>query len=138
MDPRSIRGTSTMGYKNPDQKRAYQREWLMSRRIAWIETNGPCKMCGSKNDLEIDHIDRSEKARDIATIWSLRKERREQELAKCQVLCASCHDSKTMAERGPSIVPHGNTRYGYGCRCMTCRHDHAKVNASYRQADRYG
>ena len=80
-------------------KKPYQVMWLKARRTEWIKQNGPCKMCGSWDNLEIDHIDPSLKKYDPTTLWSRRKEFREEELAKCQVLCKSCHLQKTKLDR---------------------------------------
>lgn len=74
---------------------SYQSEWLKRRRDLWIEKNGPCKSCGSLENLQIDHIDPTEKKYHPSRLWSRRKEVRDKELAKCQVLCKSCHSKKT-------------------------------------------
>jgi hypothetical protein len=58
-----------------------------------------CVRCGSTEDLELDHIDpstkHSESKNTSGLIWSWCTERREAELAKCQILCKSCHLTKT-------------------------------------------
>ena len=99
--------------------RAYQLEWLQRRRREWLSDKA-CVSCGSRENLEVDHIDPTTKV--SHRIWSWRAERREAELAKCQVLCRECHHWKTGDERR---VP---TRHGtehmynhYGCRCEPCR-----------------
>ena len=81
---------------NPETKRAYQRKWLADRRNAWFSINGPCKRCGSRENLQLDHIDRTQKVNHA--VWSWRKERRLLELAKCQVLCEICHRKKSAKE----------------------------------------
>jgi len=85
---------------DPDKRKAYAREWHKNvggaaRRSAWIEENGPCIKCGSSDKLEVDHIDPNEKVFNPTYVWRLCKEAREVELAKCQVLCHSCHVEKT-------------------------------------------
>jgi hypothetical protein len=62
-------------------------------RAEWIAANGPCRQCGSKERLEIDHKNPDDKV--SHAVWSWRKEKREAELAKCQVLCYKCHKRKT-------------------------------------------
>lgn len=104
-----------------DRKRQYQLEWINQRRLAWIAENGPCARCGSSDELEVDHVDRAAKSMHPTRIWSRRKEARDEELAKCQVLCGSCHKLKTAAEQWTDM-PHG-TRRRYnnrGCRCRAC------------------
>ena len=60
--------------------------------------NGPCVKCGcwDLDQLEVDHIDPNTKV--SHRVWSWSKERRENELAKCQVLCRACHLTKTCGE----------------------------------------
>ena len=77
-----------------------------TRRNAWISANGPCQRCGSTTNLEIDHIDWRTKEHDIGNIWHRNSEIRRLELAKCQVLCASCHQEKSgkeMSERRKGV-----------------------------------
>lgn len=99
-----------------EYQRKYQRKWIANRRRAWLAANGPCVKCGGTTKLQVDHIDPNKK--DSHRIWSWSLPRREAELAKCQVLCAKCHDLKTRGVR-----QHG-TQAMYrrlGCRCEKCR-----------------
>ena len=113
-----------------DYKKEYQRTWLQIRRTQWIKENGPCKVCGSWEGLEVDHIDPDKKEFRIATIWSRRKEVREKELAKCQVLCKTHHIEKTSREN--SLLGHGSPeRYkDKNCKCASCAA--AKKKASFK------
>ncbi len=120
-----------MPFASPEQRKAYQREWMRKRREQWISENGPCKRCGSKENLEVDHIDRSTKIDHKVWSWSL--ERRTKELSKCQVLCHDCHTEKGVEcgdQQPPS--PHGSlNRYlVHGCRCELCRRRKAEYRAS--------
>lgn len=72
--------------------RNYQREWIKKRRNSWFQDKC-CVKCKSTKNLELDHIDPYSKISNH--IWSWSKERRIQELEKCQVLCYSCHKEKT-------------------------------------------
>lgn len=105
-----------------DERRAYlrkyQRGWLNRRRAEWIAANGPCKKCGSSERLEVDHIDPAQKI--THAVWSWSKVRREAELAKCQVLCYTCHKAKTSSDR-PAAKCGTRSRYVAGCRCADCR-----------------
>lgn len=128
-DPRSIRGRSTMGYKNPEKQKKYQREWRAQRRADWLKDK-TCARCGSAEQLEVDHKDPSEKV--SHKIWSWSEKRRNEELAKCQVLCKPCHLEKTRRDNEPA---HGtNSRYTspvWRCRCDACREAHRETNAKY-------
>jgi 5-methylcytosine-specific restriction endonuclease McrA len=85
-------------------------------RRDWLFLNGPCRHCGSWDDLEVDHIDPTEKEIESNTLWRGAAARRAAELAKCQVLCKICHRMKHAS-------PHGSLgRYKrLGCRCDLCR-----------------
>ena len=78
--------------------KAYQNRWLAERRMTWIKENGPCKHCGTWDNLEVDHINPAKKKYPAAKLWSRRKSFRDRELAKCQVLCKSCHLKKSILE----------------------------------------
>jgi 5-methylcytosine-specific restriction endonuclease McrA len=99
----------------------YQRNWMKQRRLEWVNANGPCKSCGSDENLEVDHIDPSLKRNHVSRLWSCRVEVREKELAKCQVLCYNCHLKKTISEI--SGTTHGTyaMRNKYGCSCEICK-----------------
>ncbi len=98
----------------PDsRKRAFAR--ITARRVQWFVENGPCKLCGSTNRLEIHHRNPEDKV--SHRIWSLCDARRSAELSKCDVLCWSCHHKVVHT----STVPHGASKYDHGCRCEICR-----------------
>lgn len=78
-----------------DGKREYQRKWIANRRAEFFKDKS-CAKCGSTESLELDHIDRLTKVSN--SIWSWSQVRREEELAKCQVLCSDCHLKKTSQE----------------------------------------
>lgn len=116
--------------------RRYQREWIAKRRQDWIDENGPCAKCGSAEDLEVDHVDPSSKMFNPAAIWSLSRRNpvRVAELAKCQVLCYSCHLTKTGEYSGWNReASHGtSTRYSRGCRCQECRNEVTRQKREWR------
>ena len=118
-----------------EERRKYGREWISNRRKQWF-SDKVCVDCGSKENLELDHVIPQDKA--SHKIWSWSRERREVELAKCVARCHKCHKKKTAVDlrntrlikgrvrhvymaSGP--IPHG-TWSGYidhGCRCRLCR-----------------
>lgn len=111
-----------MAYKDKNKQREFQVSWRTARRQAYIDSKGGvCAKCGSSDQLEVDHIDRSLKTMSPTKIWSRTEEIRNKELINCQVLCNSCHKEKTAIERYVEN-PHGvYAKYKYGCRCDLCR-----------------
>lgn len=82
-------------------------------------TGKSCVKCGSTDSLELDHIDPAQKVGH--RIWSWSAERRATEIAKCQVLCADCHLTKTKADRRARMKHGTESMYRLGCRCEPCR-----------------
>lgn len=94
-------------------RKAFKKQWDKERRDhnnklikRWKLRKG-CSCCGYKEHhaaLVLDHIDPSTKCptlskgsrRSYNSSWS--KDRLKQELAKCQVLCANCHQVRTFDE----------------------------------------
>lgn len=81
-----------MPNSNREAYRAYHRTYMRKRRQEWFADKA-CIRCGSRNALELDHIDPSIKV--THKVWSWTKARRDMELAKCQALCHACHKAKT-------------------------------------------
>lgn len=104
-----------------ERHRAYCLAWIRKHRNEWLQANGPCRKCGSWERLEVDHIDPTTKVNH--KVWSWKPERRIAELAKCQVLCHTCHLKKSLEYRKANArKDHGNsTQYRNGCRCFDCR-----------------
>lgn len=74
------------------------------RRAMYIEKlGGACAVCGSVDRLEFDHIDPSTKIDVINFRWAAAKV--EAEVAKCQLLCRTCHQRKSAYE----------SKLRYGC-----------------------
>jgi len=82
--------------KTKELQREYQRKWMAKRRNDWLAGKS-CLVCGSTNNLEVDHIDRTKKKYQISSLWgmNINNPNRVAELAKCQVLCHKCHIDKT-------------------------------------------
>jgi len=129
--------------KDTEKRKAYlkeyQRKWMRDRRLDWVLANGPCKHCGSWDSLEVDHIKREDKTMHASCVWSRRKEVRDKELSKCQVLCKSCHLKKTISEvEYPGIVHGTSNGYDhYGCRCEECRLARSKRDMKRRNPNKY-
>jgi 5-methylcytosine-specific restriction endonuclease McrA len=112
--------------RDKQKRRDWMRNKARERRKAYIDENGPCQICGSSIDLEIDHKDRNQKTFNISWLW-LRPTALALELKKCWVLCSSCHLSKTKLESSKPIVHGTLTAYKTkGCRCRLCKDVTAK------------
>lgn len=113
-------------------KRDYQNAWMQRRRQEYLDASDGCAVCGSRERLEIDHIDRATKV--THRVWSWSKVRRDAELAKCQVLCYKHHLEKTVQEN--TIIQHG-THHMYNhhkCRCDECKEAHKQLARETRAA----
>lgn len=83
-----------------------------------------CVICGSKENLEFDHIEPETKSFKISE-YDRPWEEWFAELQKCQILCKSDHRLKTTLERGqiPTVGRHGtiSTYNHQKCRCKLCK-----------------
>jgi len=115
-----------MAYKDREQQRAYQREWVRRRRAEFL-ADKRCAFCNSGDELELHHFDPAVKV--SHAIWSWSRKRREEEIAKCIVLCRACHvrrhreERPTHCKRGHELTKE-NSYMKPGTRrreCRTCR-----------------
>lgn len=120
-----------MPYKDPAEQKRYQREWRARRRDEYMQDR-ECARCGSGQDLQLDHFDPRIKL--SHNIWSWSEKRRQEELAKCQVLCMWCHRVKTLATRRKTR--HGKLwmYMGHKCRCDLCVACKRAADKKYRDA----
>lgn len=96
-----------------------------TRRTKWFTENGPCNMCGSDKLLVGHHVNPADKEYEVSKIWTYCDKIREKELAKCIVLCKSCHNKFHLVKN-----THGTPyRYKLGCRCDNC----VNANGAYRR-----
>lgn len=110
-------------------KRYHERMTEIRKRLG-----GKCCKCGGMDNLEIDHIDPSLKWKTVSQIWNYSKEKLEQELGKCQLLCQSCHNLKTLNDKGLKVAKgnHGTiSTYRY-CKCKECRKAKSEHSKQYR------
>jgi hypothetical protein len=131
----------------------YMAERRKNRRNQLIEmSGGKCVKCGSTDDLNFDHKDPKERnfrltgdALDKA--WGKVLE----EWGKCQLLCRSCHLTKTRENKennnpppnkgiskwGEILPEHGcEAAYMHGCRCEEC--SKARYDARVRRGESKG
>lgn len=93
--------------------RPYLRERWNNRRSASIEKlGGVCVNCGSKEQLEFDHIEPSTKLFTLSSVPFASEIRWQAELSKCQLLCHSCHKEKSSSEGS-----FGDDDKEYNCSC---------------------
>ena len=119
--------------------KSYMLRRYHERRTAAIERlGGQCAQCGSKDDLQLDHIDWRDKSFGVSKLWSCSKERFDQEVEKCQVLCEPCHIEKSRTDiseiRGG--ITHGKywAAYKKKCDCDACQQFKRDHNAKRRAA----
>jgi 5-methylcytosine-specific restriction endonuclease McrA len=104
----------------------YLREYRKKRKEDAIsQLGGQCVICGSKENLEFDHINPETKRDTISNMWTSNKEKLQEELNKCQLLCRSCHLKKSQDEgdyvRNRKSWGHGLSGYiNYKCKCDIC------------------
>lgn len=102
-----------------DEQRAYHRAYYRTRRQKIVDfLGGQCAKCGATEGLEVDHVERTQKAFNISCRLTL--EAILDELAKCQLLCTIHHREKTGQEQ--EGFTHG-TLYAWSkkkCSCEDC------------------
>jgi 5-methylcytosine-specific restriction endonuclease McrA len=79
---------------------------------AFAILGGSCVVCGSKENLQLDHFDPMGKSFTIGKLWSVSQERFLEELSKCQLLCGECHLAKTLTFDKKAILKKQNRKPG--------------------------
>lgn len=119
---------------------AYHKEYQLKRyhrrrNAAILQLGGKCISCSSYEELELDHINPKDKLFSIAKLWGLSEEKWQSEIAKCQLLCKTCHIDKTRKDNGhDSRHTHGTYacyRHG-GCRCKLCKNANREAQKKFR------
>ena len=116
----------------------YMREYVLRRyyrrrREVVEKLGGRCAVCGSTDDLEIDHIDATKKSFSLAkALAGMAKERLDLEVAKCQLLCFTHHVEKSIVESGKKSArgTHGTLSSFRYCKCALCKEAKNSYNKS--------
>lgn len=109
----------------------YMRDYMLARyherrNSAIIFLGEKCVVCGTTENLELDHIDPELKTISLSKMWSCSKEKYDSEIKLCQLLCTEHHKEKTVREKS---VGHGQGLTGKrNCRCELC----APLKNAYR------
>lgn len=79
------------------KSRAKRRAWLNNVKVSL-----GCRRCGIRDVrvLDFHHIDPLEKSFGVSASWHPSREALEEEIAKCEVLCANCHRIVEAERRG--------------------------------------
>jgi 5-methylcytosine-specific restriction endonuclease McrA len=105
--------------------RQYMKDRYYERKAQAVALlGGKCVRCGAVEDLEFDHIDPASKSLVIGKrLAGLSEVRLVEELKKCQLLCSTCHQAKSVSDLGNKTArgQHGTlSSYRY-CKCDLCR-----------------
>lgn len=104
-----------MPYSDPEKRRSYHAEFIRKRKEKWFAENGPCALCGSDENLEVDHIDPAVKS--FSVHWGMRADLLAIELSKCRALCEKCH---TQLSGDQKRKPENEVKKPK-CKCEECR-----------------
>ena len=128
-----------MANKDPEKYKQYMKDYMLKRyherRDKAIEKlGGKCK-CGSTEGLQFDHVDPTTKKFTLAKLSSINEADFWKEVDKCQLLCDTCHQSKTLLDLGRVSAKdkHGTlSSYRY-CKCDECKAAKATYMKKYKE-----
>lgn len=123
-----------------DNYNAYMKKYMLERyhkrrRKAIAHLGGRCIKCGSSDNLQFDHIERNAKSFEIAKLSSKNEKDFWLEIEKCQLLCNTCHQEKTLIDLGRKSAKntHGTlSSYRY-CKCTLCKKAKADWQKNYKR-----
>ena len=117
--------------------RGYRARRYQERRTKIIQLlGGKCSKCGSKENLEIDHIDPKSKSFGVSEwCWCKSWESLLPEIKKCQLLCEKHHSYKTVEDNGNKHAEgtHGTLSSYHYCKCDKCRAAHNEYCRNYKR-----
>ena len=156
--------------RNPEKVREHYRKWAAAhpdyrrvsgsrlreseqkrRKNAWYQANlrtlkltQGCSDCGTRDErkvIQYHHLDPSTKKHDISAMYGCSTRVWLDEIAKCTVLCRSCHkkrhdvvdrERKAASKRIDLFRACGTmAKFRQGCRCRICRSANNEVQRRY-------
>ena len=94
--------------KHKTKRAQYTRERRQNRRKILIEhLGGKCVGCGTTEDLQFDHLDRTQKSFTIAKCLDYSMDKLMSEVDKCQLLCHTCHEFKSLINHDKQKLAEG-------------------------------
>ena len=130
---------------NKSQMNSYMTIYRQRKREECkLRLGNKCAKCGATENLEFDHIDPTTKTNSksaIANLITANKEKLNQELIKCQLLCNDCHREKNKIDCGVihrKPIKHGTISgyQHYKCRCTLCREAYANWRKNRKSRNR--
>jgi hypothetical protein len=131
-------------YKNKQEKCGRKDPYFFEFRNKVFDIIGKeCVECKSQTDLQIDHIDPSQKKFNISVRWSNKNNWDDivEELKKCQPLCKECHKKKSGKESSIRMQKDRSELHGthyqykrYKCRCEPCRNAQSEYKKKWRES----
>lgn len=128
---------------SPEENRDYLRNRYARQREEFIHhLGGCCVICGTTEELEIDHIDPREKSFDIGRLWPVAKlPDVYEELKKCQLLCRFHHIEKTKSDYESGKLVRSNsfthgTLYGFMKKKCTCEQCERRKQQYYKERNK--
>tara|TARA_E500000318_G_scaffold39978_1_gene38419 strand:- start:234 stop:671 length:438 start_codon:yes stop_codon:yes gene_type:complete len=102
------RRNSEQFQKHKEQRVQYARERKQNRRKILIEhLGGKCCGCGTTENLQFDHLDRTQKSFTIGKCLDHSMEKLLAEADKCQLLCSNCHEVKSLINHDKDKLAEG-------------------------------
>ena len=90
--------------KRTEKQRQRRQE---NRQILIEHLGGKCVGCGTTTDLQFDHLDRTQKEFTISDRMNYSIKRLLPEVDKCQLLCRSCHEYKSLINHDKEKLAEG-------------------------------
>ena len=103
--------------KHREARTAAQRERRNKRREELRQyLGGCCEGCGTTDNLQFDHIDRTKKSFNIGKCLDYGWDKLVEEADKCRLLCGRCHEIKT-------TINHDRNKLADGYRVVSVEED---------------
>lgn len=94
--------------KNKTKRAEAQRLRRQKRRQILIEhLGGKCCGCGTTQNLQFDHLDRTQKSFNVGKCLDYSLEKLIAEVDKCQLLCYNCHEVKSLINHDKDKLVEG-------------------------------